>query len=98
MAQLTCRAPGKGRGGAHAVCGGARVAHLRPVAMTPGAVGSDDVIAARKLLRDVISETPVLHSRVLSEAVAGPVYLKCENLQRTGSFKVRGACQDRPAV
>ena len=62
--------------------------------MTPGAphhVSSDDVVAARKLLRDVISETPVLHSRVLSETLAGPVYLKCENLQRTGSFKVRGA-------
>jgi threonine dehydratase len=59
--------------------------------MTPGAVRSDDVVAARQLLRDVISETPVLHSRVLSETVAGPVYLKCENLQRTGSFKVRGA-------
>src|SRR5271169_5554928 len=70
---------------------GRRVAHLRPVAMTSGAVGSDDVVAARKLLRDVISETPVLHSRVLSETGGGPVYLKCENLQRTGSFKVRGA-------
>ena len=67
------------------------VAHLHPVAMTPGAVRPDDVVAARKLLRDVISETPVLYSRVLSETVAGPVYLKCENLQRTGSFKVRGA-------
>ncbi len=33
----------------------------------------------------------MLHSRVLSATVAGPVYLKCENLQRTGSFKVRGA-------
>jgi threonine dehydratase len=70
---------------------GARVAHLPPVAMTPGAVASDDVVAARKLLRDVISETPVLHSRMLSETAGGPVYLKCENLQRTGSFKVRGA-------
>ncbi len=39
----------------------------------------------------MISDTPVLHSRVLSATVAGPVYLKCENLQRTGSFKVRGA-------
>jgi threonine dehydratase len=67
------------------------VAHLHPVTMTSGAVGSDDVVAARKLLRDVISETPVMHSRVLSETVGGPVYLKCENLQRTGSFKVRGA-------
>ena len=70
---------------------GRRVAHLHPVAMTSGAVGPDDVVAARKLLRDVISETPVLHSRVLSETVGGPVFLKCENLQRTGSFKVRGA-------
>jgi threonine dehydratase len=33
----------------------------------------------------------VLYSRVLSEQAGGPVYLKCENLQRTGSFKVRGA-------
>ncbi len=48
-------------------------------------------MAARELLRDVISPTPMLYSRVLSETVGGPVYLKCENLQRTGSFKVRGA-------
>jgi threonine dehydratase len=54
-------------------------------------VTPDDIAAARKLLHDVISDTPVLHSRVLSETVGGPVYLKCENLQRTGSFKVRGA-------
>jgi threonine dehydratase len=54
-------------------------------------VSPDDVTAARKLLRDVISDTPVLHSRVLSEMSSGPVFLKCENLQRTGSFKVRGA-------
>src|SRR5208283_1485647 len=64
---------------------------LLPVATTPGTVSSDDVTAARKLISDVISDTPMLHSRVLSETVAGPVYLKCENLQRTGSFKVRGA-------
>jgi threonine dehydratase len=67
------------------------MAHLHSVTMTPDAVGPDDVVAARKLLRDVISETPVMHSRVLSETVGGPVYLKCENLQRTGSFKVRGS-------
>ena len=64
---------------------------LLPVATTHGTVSSDDVAAARKLIHDVISDTPVLHSRVLSEAVGGPVFLKCENLQRTGSFKVRGA-------
>jgi len=54
-------------------------------------VQSDDIVAARELLADVISPTPVLYSRVLSEQAGGPVYLKCENLQRTGSFKVRGA-------
>jgi threonine dehydratase len=58
--------------------------------MTSATVSSDDVTTARKLIHDVISDTPVLHSRVLSETIAGPVYLKCENLQRTGSFKVRG--------
>jgi threonine dehydratase len=67
------------------------MAHLHPVATTPGVVSADDVTAARKLLRDVISDTPVLHSRVLSGIASGPVFLKCENLQRTGSFKVRGA-------
>ena len=48
------------------------------------------MVAAREILRDVISPTPVLYSRVLSELIGGPVYLKAENLQRTGSFKVRG--------
>jgi threonine dehydratase len=61
------------------------------VVSIPPLVQSDDVVAARELLRDVISVTPVLNSRVLSEILGGPVYLKCENLQRTGSFKVRGA-------
>jgi threonine dehydratase len=54
-------------------------------------VQSDDVVAAREVLSDVISPTPVLYSRVLSELNGGPVHLKCENLQRTGSFKIRGA-------
>ena len=56
-----------------------------------GSVQGDDVVAARELIRGVVSETPMLRSRVLSELLDGPVYLKCENLQRTGSFKVRGA-------
>ncbi|MEU9888131.1 threonine ammonia-lyase [Sphaerisporangium sp. NPDC051011] len=51
----------------------------------------DDVVAARELLDGVIVQTPLLHSRLLSEMAGGPVYLKCENLQRAGSFKVRGA-------
>jgi len=58
--------------------------------MTSLPVRPQDVAAARDLLRDVLSPTPMLHSRVLSERIGGPVYLKCENLQRTGSYKVRG--------
>jgi threonine dehydratase len=53
--------------------------------------GLDDVVAARKVIAGIMLQTPVLHSRVLSERIGGPVYLKCENLQRTGSFKARGA-------
>ena len=49
------------------------------------------MVAARQVLNDVVLQTPLLHSRVLSEQIGGPVYLKCENLQRTGSFKARGA-------
>ena len=47
--------------------------------------------SARELLSDVVVDTPLLHSRILSETIGGPVYLKCENVQRTGSFKIRGA-------
>jgi threonine dehydratase len=54
-------------------------------------VDLDDVQAARKLLDGVVRVTPLEHSRVLAAAAGGPVHLKCENLQRTGSFKIRGA-------
>src|SRR3954454_19992828 len=50
-----------------------------------------DIEAAREVLGDVARLTPVETSRPLSERVGGPVALKCENLQRTGSFKIRGA-------
>jgi threonine dehydratase len=51
----------------------------------------DDVLAARTLLDGVSRVTPMESSRALSDKVGGPVFLKCENLQRTGSFKIRGA-------
>src|SRR2546429_9500073 len=57
----------------------------------PGPVRLDDVVAAREVIHDVVTTTPMLHSRVLSDRLGGPVFLKCENLQRTGSFKPRGA-------
>ena len=54
-------------------------------------VSVDEVRAAADLLRGVARYTPMESSRPLATAVGGPVYLKCENLQRTGSFKIRGA-------
>ncbi|MFC4946996.1 threonine ammonia-lyase [Pseudonocardia sp. GCM10023141] len=59
------------------------------VAVPP--VGIDDIRAARELLAGVVSVTPVAGSRTLSDLCGGPVWFKCENLQRTGSFKIRGA-------
>ncbi|WP_300265570.1 threonine ammonia-lyase [Microbacterium sp.] len=46
---------------------------------------------AAKGLASVIAHTPTMPSRVLSDALGSPVVLKMENLQRTGSFKIRGA-------
>ncbi|MDM7855614.1 threonine ammonia-lyase [Cellulomonas alba] len=57
--------------------------------MTPTTLA--DVRAAAALLDGVIEHTPVEHSRALSELVGTAVHLKCENLQRAGSFKIRGA-------
>jgi threonine dehydratase len=50
-----------------------------------------DVEAARDLLAGVVKETPLIPSRPLSEITGVPVWLKCENQQRAGSYKVRGA-------
>ena len=49
------------------------------------------VEAAAELLTGIAEETPLAHSRWLSELTGTEVLLKCENLQRTGSFKLRGA-------
>ena len=50
-----------------------------------------DINEARSRLQGVARETPVYGSETLSRQVGRPVSLKAENLQRTGSFKVRGA-------
>ena len=50
-----------------------------------------DVEAARVVVSRVAEVTPMETSRYLSELLGAPVHLKCENLQRTGSYKIRGA-------
>ncbi|MEU0506064.1 threonine ammonia-lyase [Nocardia sp. NPDC005998] len=54
-------------------------------------LGLERIEAAAAALAPVIRRTPVVASRVLSECAGTEVRLKCENLQRTGSFKPRGA-------
>jgi threonine dehydratase len=61
-----------------------------PAAGVPLISGAD-VEAAAALLGGVVRRTPMWHSRGLADRVGGPVWFKCENLQRTGSFKIRGA-------
>ena len=51
----------------------------------------DALLEASSLVTAVARETPVVSARWLSAASGLPVHLKCENLQRSGSFKVRGA-------
>lgn len=51
----------------------------------------DDVVAASKRLEGVAHRTPVLTSRTVNEMFGAEVFFKCENLQRMGAFKFRGA-------
>lgn len=75
-----------------------------PVAETPTADASVDAVAstlrlptiqdvwrAQEVVRPHIYHTPLLPSRTLGQMSGAKVYLKAENLQRSGSFKVRGA-------
>lgn len=55
------------------------------------AISFDDIRAAAERLRGVVHRTPAVTSRTVDEMVGGRVFFKCENLQRGGSFKIRGA-------
>jgi threonine dehydratase len=50
-----------------------------------------DIQAARRMLRDIIIQTPILPDERLSAELGAQVFLKAENTQRSGSFKIRGA-------
>ena len=51
----------------------------------------DKIYHAQYVLKSAVRETDIIHSHVLSSFYGCDIYLKPENLQRTGSFKVRGA-------
>ena len=61
------------------------------MATTSLPVSRDDVLAAQDLLAGVVSPTPLEFSQALTDRAGCDVHLKCENLNRAGSFKIRGA-------
>jgi threonine dehydratase len=51
----------------------------------------DDIELARRRLAGIAKHTPLIRSQTLSRMIGGEVFVKAENLQKTGSFKIRGA-------
>ncbi len=54
-------------------------------------IGWKEIVEAHERIRPLIHRTPVLTSTSLNEMAGATLYFKCENLQKTGSFKIRGA-------
>ena len=52
----------------------------------------EDVLAARERIAQYVHRTPVLTSNYLNQLTGAELFFKCENLQKTGAFKARGAC------
>ena len=51
----------------------------------------EEIEVARKKIKKVILRTPMIYSDTFSKLTGREVFLKLENLQKTGSFKIRGA-------
>ncbi len=60
-------------------------------AETKQSVTFDDILAAAERIKPLARQTPVLTSRLFDEAAGTRAFFKCENLQRGGAFKIRGA-------
>lgn len=51
----------------------------------------EQLLQGYQLIKDHLHQTPVLHSRLLNELAGTSLLFKCENFQKAGSFKIRGA-------
>lgn len=51
----------------------------------------EELVEARERIKDLVHQTPVLHSQLINEMVGSSLYFKCENFQKVGAFKFRGA-------
>lgn len=54
-------------------------------------VAFENILDAAGTLKGVVRSTPIMTSRTLDRRAGGSIFLKCENFQRTGAFKIRGA-------
>lgn len=52
----------------------------------------EDIIDAHQLIKEFIHRTPILTSSAINRIIGSEIFFKCENLQKTGAFKFRGAC------
>lgn len=50
-----------------------------------------DIIGSYRRIKDFVNHTPIMTSRTLNKITEGEIFLKCENFQRVGAFKMRGA-------
>jgi threonine dehydratase len=58
---------------------------------TPAPIGMDEVLAAREVISPYLDPTPLLRNPVLSDRVGAETFVKLENVQAIGAFKIRGA-------
>ena len=52
----------------------------------------DDLVEAHHRIRPHVHHTPILTSSYLDRQIGAEIFFKCENFQRIGAFKIRGAC------
>lgn len=60
--------------------------------LPPGIPGKMDILQAAERIAPHVHRTPVMKSRAINSRLDGEIYFKCENFQRAGAFKFRGAC------
>ena len=51
----------------------------------------EDILQSHQRIRPYIHKTPLLKSKSINQLVGATIYFKCENFQKCGSFKIRGA-------
>src|SRR4051794_36513833 len=75
----------------HTGCGGFATLPMMAPPASPLRVSYDDIVEASTVLAGKAHRTPLLTSRTVDGITGAHVFFKCENLQRGGAFKFRGA-------